>query len=178
MIYLMRHGQDDETRLGGWSDAGLTPLGIQQAKQAAETLAAGDFSIRSIYASDIRRAMQTAEIVAARLSLPITPAPQFREINNGLLAGMPKSEAQIRYPDLRFPTLGWDEHYPEGDSPHSFFERIKEAWAAFRQMPHTGNVLLVTHGGVMNAVYCIEHGETFTNRERAYRAGKAEIIGF
>ncbi len=59
-----------------------------------------------------------------------------------------------------------------------FYDRIAAAWSALRQMPHTGNVLLVTHGGVINAVYCIEHKLPFTQRKMTYDAGKAEIIGF
>lgn len=38
MIFLMRHGADDNTRLGGWSDAGLSPLCIEQVKQASEKI--------------------------------------------------------------------------------------------------------------------------------------------
>ena len=41
MIYLMRHGADDDTRLGGWSDAGLSPLGVEQVKKSGEAIAGG-----------------------------------------------------------------------------------------------------------------------------------------
>ena len=49
--------------------------------------------ITSIYPSDLKRAKETAEIVTDSLSLDITNLPQFREVNNGLLAGMEKSVA-------------------------------------------------------------------------------------
>lgn len=39
MILLMRHGEDDDSRLGGWSDAGLSSNGIEQVKRACESLA-------------------------------------------------------------------------------------------------------------------------------------------
>lgn len=34
MIYLLRHGLDDESKIGGWSDVGLTKEGIKQIKEA------------------------------------------------------------------------------------------------------------------------------------------------
>jgi len=34
MIYLMRHGQDDETYVGGWSDVSLIPKGKEEVKEA------------------------------------------------------------------------------------------------------------------------------------------------
>ena len=65
MIILMRHGEDDPTRLGGWSDAGLTREGRRQAKEAAVRLAAEYPGIRRIVSSDLPRARETAEIVGA-----------------------------------------------------------------------------------------------------------------
>jgi len=50
MIFLIRHGEDDNTRLGGWSDAGLSALGIEQAKRASERIANGNNDIRMVKA--------------------------------------------------------------------------------------------------------------------------------
>lgn len=40
MIYLVRHGKDDDTVRGGWSDHGLSPIGIKQVQALAEEMAA------------------------------------------------------------------------------------------------------------------------------------------
>ena len=48
MILLMRHGDDDDSELGGWSDAGLSPNGIEQVKRACESLAGNKLDIRHI----------------------------------------------------------------------------------------------------------------------------------
>ena len=66
MIVLMRHGADDEYRLGGWSDAKLSKVGIEQVRQASEQIA--QFNVCHIFSSDLPRAKETAEISAAQLS--------------------------------------------------------------------------------------------------------------
>ena len=173
MIFLMRHGADDPERLGGWSRHGLSDEGIQQV-HTAKTLFA-DQGITAVYASDLERARQTAEIISAYLSLPVTYLPQFREANNGVLAGMLKTEARIRYPGLYWNTLGWDDAYPDGESPHQFYDRVKNAWQTFRQQVQNDNVLLVTHGGVINVILCLENNELYSNRIRRYRMDHAEV---
>ena len=88
MIFLIRHGADDDTRLGGWSDARLSPLGIEQAQKAGEVIAQGCFNICRICSSDLPRAKETAEIIAKTLGLPVEYIKSFRETNNGDLAGI------------------------------------------------------------------------------------------
>lgn len=88
MIYLLRHGADDGTRLGGWSDASLSPLGIEQVQKACETIAEGNFNICRICSSDLPRAQETAEIIAKKLGLTVELRKDFREVNNGDLAGI------------------------------------------------------------------------------------------
>ncbi|MBO6053526.1 MAG: histidine phosphatase family protein [Clostridia bacterium] len=176
MLILMRHGEDDPARLGGWSDAALTEQGRRQAEEAAERLAAERPGIRRIFASDLPRARETAEIVGERLGLPVTPDPAFREINNGEMAGMPKEEAREKYPGIWFSALGFDERYPGGESPHEFEERIRAAWATFKERttPLDGDTLLVTHWGVINVILCAENGVEYTNKAKPYPTDHAQ----
>ena len=173
MIFLMRHGADDLERFGGCSRHGLSDEEIQQV-HTAKTLFA-DQGITAVYASDLERAGQTAKIISAYLSLPVTYLPQFREANNGVLAGMLKTEARIRYSGLCWNTLGWDEAYPDGESPHQFYDRVKNAWQTFRQQVQNDNVLPVTHGGVINVILCLENNEQYSNRIRRYIMDHAEV---
>lgn len=174
MIYLMRHGADCPDRYGGWSEYGLTGEGRRQVELAKAGLA--DRGISEIYSSDLARAKETAEIVAAHLGLPVTYLPQFRESNNGRLAGMPKREAGEKYPGLHWSALDWTEPWPGGESPEQFYQRIKSAWLAFRDRMQGKTVLLVSHGGVMNVILCIESGTPYTNKETRFRIGDAEIV--
>ena len=102
----------------------------------------------------------------------------FRETNNGDLAGIAKSRFQTDYPGLYYSSLEWNQRYPNGESPALFFERIKNAWRSFRREVKelSGNTLLVTHGGVINIILCLENGETYTNKRVNYHVDHAEII--
>ncbi len=176
MIYLMRHGQDDESRFGGWSGYGLTEAGRAQAERAARTLLSKGIS--HIFSSDLARAKETAAIAAKKLCLPVTLLPEFREVNNGVLAGMPKSEAAEKYPGLYFASLDFDEPYPNGESPAAFYERIHLAWANFKAVAAENKMtpLLVTHGGVINVILCIENGAEYTNKIMTYRTSYTGIV--
>lgn len=174
MIYLMRHGADPDDRLGGWSNYGLTETGIQQVKEAVAQLK--NKGIEQIYASDLARAKETAAIIAAELDLDVSYLPQFREGNNGELAGMLKSKARKKYPGVYWNTLDWTQSWAGGESPEQFFLRIKKAWQEFKTMVTDKNVLLVSHGGVMNVILCLENGITYTNKETSYRIKHAGIV--
>lgn len=174
MIYLMRHGQDAQNRYGGWSPYGLTEEGKQQVHIAKEKLL--NKGITKIYASDLVRAKETAEIISEYLSLPVTYLPQFRESNNGVLAGMLKEEASKKYPGVYWNALDWTEPWPGGESPKEFYKRIRDAWQEFKTQEKEQTVLLVSHGGVMNIILCLENRIPYTNKETHYKIGDAEVI--
>lgn len=174
MIYLMRHGADPSERYGGWSKYGLTEKGRKQVHSAIDVLC--NKGIEQLYSSDLARAKETAEIVANSLSLKITYLPQFRESNNGFLAGMLKTEAEEKYPGVYWNALGWTETWPGGESPEQFFHRIQNAWYEFKKQVGKNNVLLVSHGGVMNIILCLENGIPYTNKETHFQIKDAEIV--
>jgi len=174
VVYLMRHGADPSDRYGGWSTYGLTEKGKEQVHSAKSSLF--DKDITQIYSSDLVRAKETAEIIANALSLEVTYLPQFRESNNGSLAGMLKSEAVEKYPGVYWNALEWTETWPEGESPEQFFHRIRSAWYGFKEKVGRNNVLLVSHGGVMNVILCLENGIPYTNKETHFHIEDAQII--
>ena len=178
MIYLLRHGADDDTRLGGWSDASLSPLGIEQVQKAGEAIAQGSFGICRIYSSDLPRARETAEIIAEKLGLSVVYIKAFRETNNGDLAGLKIETAKKEYPGLYWRSLEWNQAYPNGESPNQFFNRIRNAWQSFKREESTKaeNALLVTHGGVIDVILCLENGLPYTNKHVSYRIAHAEIV--
>ena len=177
ICYLVRHGKDDDTVRGGWSQHPLTQEGIKQAEMLTEHLA-GNVVIDHIYSSDLRRAMQTAEIIANKIKLPIITLPQFRETNNGDLAGMKNDIALVRYPGLFWNQLGWEQCYPGGESPKQFYERIATAWRDFSKkiISQSEDVILVTHGGVIHVILSIVEKRSYSNTEKQRNIGYAEII--
>lgn len=174
-IYLVRHGADDETIRGGWSNHPLTDEGMAQAERLAQSI---DFHVSQICSSDLHRCVQTAEPVAGRLGLGINLLPQFRETNNGELAGMKHELACAKYPGLYWNTLDWEEKYPGGESPRDFYERIKFAWEEFQEQAKNsgGDVMLVTHGGVINVILSLVHELPYTNKKHRWKIKNTQII--
>lgn len=90
-VLLIRHGQSvtNVTQVfTGHYDVPLSPLGQEQARRTAAYLQK-NFRIDAIYASDLMRAMQTAQPTAAAFGLPICPEPDLREICAGRWERMP-----------------------------------------------------------------------------------------
>ena len=178
ICYLIRHGKDDDTVRGGWSGQPLIEEGKAQAYELASFIQRSDLGIQYIYSSDLLRAIQTAQSVADKLHLPIIQMPEFREVNNGDLAGMDNDLASKMYPGLYWNTLGWEQRYPDGESPKEFYERISTVWDAFQKMvlEQNENVLLVTHGGVINVILSIVNGEKYSNKTTMRKIQNAELI--
>lgn len=178
VCYLVRHGKDEETVRGGWSDHSLVPEGIAQVKALGEEIAGRDLRVEQIYSSDLRRAKETALILKEYLHCPITYVPEFREANNGYLAGMKHELADEQYPGVYWNTLAYDECYPGGESPEQFFRRIRWAWAMFKEKiaHHRDAVLLVTHGGVLETILCIENGVEFSNKVKHFKTPGAALF--
>lgn len=168
---LVRHGKDDDSVRGGWSQTALTEEGIRQAEALASFVQKSDLNIKHIYSSDLPRAMQTAEAVGNQLQLPVIPIREFREVNNGDLAGMKNDLAAETYPGLYWNTLDWEQSYPGGESPREFYERVCEAWNQFQSviLERNENVLLVTHGGVIQVILSIVNDEEYSNRKTLRR---------
>ena len=60
--------------------------------------------------------------------------------------------------------LDMDECYPNGDSPNSFFERIKNSLIKLLKQNDGKKILLVTHGGVVAVLRCLLEGYAYSNK--------------
>ena len=178
-LIFVRHGKDDDRYRGGWSNLDLIPEGMKQAKQLAKHLKEYNdtYTITHIISSDLPRTMTTANFIASELNLPIHEEIRIRETNNGDLAGMLNDIALEKYPGLFFSSLEMDEPYPNGESPLDFYHRIKMWFSEFSSnLPNvTGNILIVTHSGVINIIYHLVRGMTWSNKGRAFKAGNCSI---
>ena len=70
MIYLLRHGLDDETKIGGYSNVSLTDEGIIKTKEARSFIEE-NINFNKIISSDVKRAVQTSNIVNENLNKEI-----------------------------------------------------------------------------------------------------------
>ena len=68
ICYIIRHGKDDETIRGGWSQHPSTEEGVQQIMALAEKLV-DNMDVKRIYTSDLCRTMQTAQILGTWLKI-------------------------------------------------------------------------------------------------------------
>ncbi|MEK3685983.1 histidine phosphatase family protein [Paenibacillus sp. FSL R10-2736] len=175
-IYLVRHGKDDEGFRGGWSQRGLITQGYRQSEKLGRYLQdnQSSFNIKRIVSSDLQRALDTAGELARELGLPLERSMDWREMNNGVIAGMPNEIVNERFPGLYFSGLRMDERYPGGESPLEFFTRIKEAFGRLcedqaNRHPE-GNLMIVTHGGVINIIYHIIKELDWNNRGSKFPA--------
>lgn len=173
-IYLVRHGSDDDKYRGGWSELGLTEEGIEQSKQLGKYLSKNGqkYQIDTLISSDLRRAIETVSEIEIKLNISAVLSPEWRETNNGDLAGMLNSEALIKYPGLFFSNLQMDQQYPGGESPMEFYKRIKDSFYQLSSEIIDGkigpNVMIVTHGGVINIIYYIINKLEWTNKSPAF----------
>lgn len=170
IIYLVRHGKDDDNYRGGWSNLGLVEEGVNQSRILAEYLYKNkeNYNIDTLISSDLRRAVETINEISLKLNIPVKFRSEWRENNNGILAGMLNTEALQKYPGLFFNALQMDERYPSGESPIEFYNRIKNAYQTLCDEMINGeigpNVMLVTHGGVINIIYYIINGLKWSNK--------------
>lgn len=180
ICYLIRHGKDDETVRGGWSQAPLTDEGVKQAEALAKQISDNRtaYSIAAIFSSDLARAKETAKPIAKALDLSVTYIPEFREVNNGVLAGMKNELALQLYPNLFWNRLEWEQKYPEGESPSEFYNRIIVAWHDFEKdiVKNNKNVILVTHSGVIQVILSIISNMPYSNKAKLWSINDAEVI--
>lgn len=146
MIYLMRHGLDDESYIGGWSDVGLTELGKEQVQNTSKFLES--LNIKKIVSSDIYRAQQTAEIVNSYLNVELHYDESLRELDKGLVTGMDVKEARLIYPNIKKYNI-YDK-YPNGEAMIDLYNRVKLLLNDLKDLDET---LVVTHRGIINMIY-------------------------
>lgn len=163
-MILIRHGQTEfnrvysETRRDpGIRDPQLTPVGRKQAAAVAQALRA--MNPRRLLASPYTRALETAEIIAADLGLPISVEPLVAErFVFTCDIGSPLAALRARWPDIAFDHLTdpWRPRQEESEEALSnrseiFCRRIAwEAWSGIAVVTHWGFIRAVTGHKVPN----------------------------
>lgn len=172
MIYLLRHGLDDERYIGGWSDGNLTDIGIKQINEVGQYLKDKNYQISKIYTSDIKRAVESAEIINKYLNVEIICSEELRELNKGLLTGLEVNLAKRLYPKY-FDNLTIYTKYPNGESLKDLYERIN--LLLNDNIFKDNNTLVVTHRGVINMIYAILNNEKIDTNKRKYGVEHASL---
>jgi broad specificity phosphatase PhoE len=153
-LLIIRHGETplNVTRVLQPADTPLSSNGLAQAAALAQRLA-GDAALRptALVSSDLPRALQTAQAIAAACGLPLLTSPLLHERNFGDLRGLP-------YDTLGFDPLTRDEAPANGESTAQFSARCAAAfaWLLAQQAARGGTLAVVSHGLVIRQ--WLQHG--------------------
>lgn len=154
-LLFVRHGESEADILGvheGRADFSLTEKGHEQARRLSAWLKVNE-DFNTVLASPLKRARQTAEHIAQATGAILTFDEQLMEWDNGLLAGMSRDEASLKYP---LPEGGRKGHHKHANTEsmiefraraEDFISRLKEAY------PNEARICIVSHGGMINMLY-------------------------
>lgn len=156
-LYVIRHAQAVEGGGVPAPEAPLAPLGIAQAERLRERLAAThEINADVLIASPLRRARETAEIIAPALALPVTLDPDFKEFELGDCAGIPEEEIASRFGIVDFEREPHRPVAPGGETWAGFTQRVCGAFERVTQTYADKTIVIVTHDGVvaLSFLYC------------------------
>ncbi|GAB4141639.1 MAG: 2,3-diphosphoglycerate-dependent phosphoglycerate mutase GpmB [Thermogutta sp.] len=148
ILYCVRHGESTynaEGRVQGQSDVPLSPLGLRQGQATAETLRAE--GIEAVFSSPLRRAYQTAELVATASKCPLFVDDDLKEIHAGIFQDKLRRELEADFSDEYRRWIGGDMDYviPGGESRRQLAERGSAALRRIAASPYS-KVAVIAHG--------------------------------
>lgn len=159
-LFLVRHGENTANLTLEFSyrlvDYSLTPKGVLQARQTADFLSAKN--IQEIYTSPLKRALETAQIIAAPLGLPVQAMEQFREVNVGDLEGQkPTAELWKQHNAI---VKSWMDGHPElrfpgGEDLYTLLNRARAGYMQILAGKQSRNIVIVAHGGIFR--FTLQH---------------------
>lgn len=153
-LMLVRHGVTEwnaQRRYQGQTDVPLSGLGRRQAELVAGRLA-GEM-IHAVYASDLSRAWETAQIIARKNGLNISSEPRLRELKFGILEGLTFDEAEAQHPEMITAWLEDFNNTPGGaETIQAFNQRIVSLLDDLKGKHDEQVVLLVGHGGSLSEI--------------------------
>lgn len=153
-VYLVRHGENPANITHEFSyrkvDYGLNDKGRLQAEQSAAFFK--DKGIDALWSSPLKRAYETAQIIAAPLALPVQVHEGFREVNIGDLEGFPTLENWQLHDEI---VLGWfagktERAFPGGENYPQLLGRFERGLRMIAAVPGVQRAVVVAHGGLFS----------------------------
>jgi broad specificity phosphatase PhoE len=155
-VILIRHAESEGAGryLGRRSDPPLNAKGRAQAEALAKRLMGEPLA--AIYSSPLRRALDTAEAIAAFHSLEVNLVADLAELDFGAWDGLSYSEIQSRDPErlARWLADPVTIHPPSGETLAHMSQRVVAATQAIVAAHLEGAVAIVSHGGPIRALVC------------------------
>lgn len=160
-LIVIRHGEtawNRERRMQGTTDTQLSDVGREQARALGRRLAGRAFA--ALYSSDLARARDTARVIAEHTGRAPVMDPRLQERRFGIFEGLTAEEIIARYPEehSRFSSRDPDYAVPGGECARSFMERCIGCLAEIASRHRGDEVVVVTHGLVLDSLYRAAHG--------------------
>jgi len=182
IIYLARHGQDEDNAAGllnGRRDTNLTAVGLAQANLLAQTIKELGIEINQIYSSPLKRAYQTAKIVADTLGLS---QPEKLELlierDFGIMTGKSGRDIEsLCAPDIiKSDTINYFLSPTGAETFPQLLVRGQEVLNWLQENSSTKNVLLVTHGDIGKMIYAAFYHLDWPEVLTKFHFGNSELL--
>jgi broad specificity phosphatase PhoE len=150
-LLLVRHGESTWNAVSRWqgqADPPLSPFGERQAEDAGARLAE-IATIAAVWASNLVRARRTGDLIARHLGIAqVREEPRLRERDVGAWSGLTRDEIEERWPGY----LAARRSPPDFEGDDELLARTRAGLAAAVDGSGPGDVLVVTHGGVIRTI--------------------------
>ena len=157
-ILVVRHGQsiaDIEDRLEGRADFELTELGCKQVNCLSKWIKV-NYKIDVILSSPLKRAAKTARFISEETGSSIIFDDSLMEWDNGLLAGLLRLEANVKFPPPADGRRPHDE-FAQAESYINFRARAEMFWSRivhkYEKEEGKSRICIVSHGGMINMLF-------------------------
>lgn len=181
-IYITRHGQDEDNAkdiLNGRRDTPLTSIGLEQTNSLADSIKESAIQFEKIYSSPLKRAYQTAQIIAEALGHEPPPKLDLLiERDFGIMTGQPKSTIEkFCAPNiLKTDTITYFLNPQGAETFPDLIERSRQIFKFIENRHQTGNILLVTHGDIGKMIYCTFYGENWRDFLPKFHFGNSDLL--
>lgn len=152
-ILLIRHGQTDWNAEGRWqghTDVPLNEVGRQQAQLLAQRLKAWPLS--ALYSSDLRRAWETAAIIARANDLEPIADAKWRERDTGRYSGLTREEVAQQFPEAWAQMKEGLSDVPGAEQSRDLQRRVETAFHALLERHKGETIAVVSHGGTLRTL--------------------------
>jgi alpha-ribazole phosphatase len=181
-LFLVRHGQTEWNqgqRYQGHTDVPLDEIGRAQARLAGERLAREKLKV--VYSSDLKRANETAQIIAQAAGCELKSTLLLRETSFGGWEGKTRREIESESPALfdSFLSNPIDNRPPGGETLIEVQSRILQVLAQIREEVREGSAAIVGHGGSLRWIVIDALGAPIdTFRRLHYDNGSISLIEY
>lgn len=167
-LVLVRHGETDwnrDNRFQGHADPPLNETGREQAHALATTLGSERFA--AVYTSPLRRAAETATIVATPHALEPVTEPALMEVDVGSWSGLTRTEIEARHPDGFARWLEYGHGWDDGETYEELGARVVAGLSDIAARHPNAPVLAVTHGGPIRSALAAADRVPFEEARRS-----------